>query len=465
VKSFQLRVFVSAVIAASLLLLLVVASGNYSLSKYEKTRIENRMCVELKRLTRAHIDYDDSMRIWHDMTQKLHLNQKHDLAFIISPTEKSSNTKLIQTENWPIDFPIALPPATALTKLDDNKRSPCKVKMVNIKQTEWIQAITYNKTVLVSLIVNRDAAFAEINSSLIAAIKILIPIYVIASLIATWSLARLVVHPFNTISKAMNRIDKDELHLRIDPNTQYTEFHDLIQSYNSMLERLERSFYQASRFAANAAHELRTPLTILQGKLEQALNQSPSNSNHRELSQMLDEVTRLSHITKRLLFLAQAESGNFAMTPSTFDIHEMLQDLVGDLEMLATDKTIVCNPVGSILITADEILVRQLLTNLLSNAVKYALEKSKIHVQIQSDQLAVELWIRNSSHEISETERSHFFDSFYRGDPARTRNIDGTGLGLNVSFEIVKAHKGQIRLEKTSLNVVQIYLKLPRQAW
>lgn len=460
-KSYRFTIFISAILGASLLLVLTLVVGTRSLTQYETTRIENRMCMEIKRLTKNQVDYDQSLKIWADMTQKLHLIDKHDLAFTIVDMKRENTKSHIRTENWPQGVSLNDMTFNEINSPNPSQKNRCHIDTLTISNDLWFRAQLKNEQVLAELIVNKNSALDEINMSLRRAFKILIPVYIFCSVLAAWALTKFVTRPLYTITAAMNKIDKNELHLRLNPDREYIEFREFIDSYNEMLERLERSFHQASRFAANAAHELRTPLTILQGKLEKALNQSTSNIAQQELSQMLDEVTRLAHITKRLLFLAQAESGNLILERSEFDISLMLEELTGDMEMLTTNKHIHLRSPEHILVNADEVLIRQLITNLLSNAVKYAVDGTVIDLHVQTSDNNFELRITNICAPISTDERARFFDSFYRGDPARTRHIDGTGLGLNVALEIARAHKGSIRLEESSQDVVQLHLSLP----
>jgi signal transduction histidine kinase len=441
--------------------MLTLILGTESLTKYETARIEKRMCMEIKRLTKNQIDHDQSLKIWGDMTQKLHLADKNDLAFMVVDIKREPTKGQIQTISWPKELTLDNHVFNKIDSSEPTQWNRCRLDTMKISNDLWVRAQLDNDQFMTGIIVKKAAALDEINVSLRRSFKILIPIYLFCSVLVAWVLTRFVTQPLYTITKAMNKIDKNELHLRLNLDHEYIEFQEFISSYNEMLERLERSFHQASRFATNAAHELRTPLTILQGKLEKALNHSTNSIAQQELSQMLDEVTRLAHITKRLLFLAQAESGNLILERSKFDISVMLEELTGDMEMLAENKHIHLRSPKNILINADEVLIRQLLTNLLSNAMKYAVKGTVIDLLVNVDEHNFELRITNICSPIDLNERSRFFDSFYRGDPARTRHIDGTGLGLNVALEIARAHKGLLRLEESSADVVQLHLTLP----
>ena len=111
-------------------------------------------------------------------------------------------------------------------------------------------------------------------------------------------------------------------------------------AYNLMLERLDISFQQASRFSADAAHELKTPLTILQGRIERAITQADGRAIQADLSDMLDEVGRLSAITRKLLLLAQADAGRMALQRTQVDLTELLDALVADAQMLESGHSL-----------------------------------------------------------------------------------------------------------------------------
>ena len=124
-----------------------------------------------------------------------------------------------------------------------------------------------------------------------------------------WVAAR-ALRPVEAITATARRITARDLGERVPAVRADREIAQLIEVINGMLERLERSFRQAARFSADAAHELKTPLTILQGQLEQSLQETPDGSPfQRTLSDLLDEVQRLRSIVRKLLLLAQADAG------------------------------------------------------------------------------------------------------------------------------------------------------------
>ena len=236
----------------------------------------------------------------------------------------------------------------------------------------------------------------------------------------------------------------------------------MIRVFNQMLERLERSFHQASRFSGDAAHELKTPLTILQGELERTLQQVPPGSEvQQRLSYLLDEVHRLSGIIRKLLLLSLADAGQLSLYLVDVDISELLLQMLEDLEMLAPDLTVKTDIAKDLKVKGDRDLLMQVLQNLFSNAIKYNLADGWIKVDAFQSNGSLQVTIVNASEGIKEGDRALIFDRFHRGDPSRNRKIEGIGLGLSLAREIVRAHHGELMLDPTSEGETSFTMSLP----
>lgn len=263
------------------------------------------------------------------------------------------------------------------------------------------------------------------------------------------------------LTATIRRVTAQGLDQRIPSGEQDRDFAELIAVFNEMLERLERSFHQASRFSADAAHELKTPLAILQGQIEQAMGQADTGSPIQVmLSGILDEVRRLSGISKKLLLLSQADAGRLRLHRSAFDLSNALQDVVEDARMLAPALQISADIAPGIELEADAELLRQALLNLVSNAIKYNIEDGWIKLSAHATGTRIEVRIGNASHGIAEADRELLFDRFYRADPARSRHVEGSGLGLSLAREIARAHGGDLILEDGSTSQTVFCLML-----
>jgi signal transduction histidine kinase len=228
-----------------------------------------------------------------------------------------------------------------------------------------------------------------------------------------------------------------------------------------MLERLQISFQQASRFSADAAHELKTPLTILQGRLEQAVNHSDNRAIQAELTGLQDEVGRLTSITRKLLLLSQADAGRLALNITQIDLSGMLVELLSDAEMLLSGQELSSAIEPNLFTQGDVLLLRQMFNNLVSNAVRYCRPAGSILVTASARHGGIEVVFRNACDPISQESRSHFFDRFYRGEASHNRAIEGNGLGLSLAREIARAHGGDLMLMRSVLDQVLVRLWLP----
>jgi signal transduction histidine kinase len=239
------------------------------------------------------------------------------------------------------------------------------------------------------------------------------------------------------------------LHQRIATAEADQEFEPLITAFNAMLERLERSFHQATRFSGDAAHELKTPLAILQGELEQALQQAEAGSPIQQtLGHLLDEVSRLGGIVRKLLLLSLADAGQMTLRQTPVNLGDLVADQLEDMTLLAPDLTVTADLAPNLWVHGDSDLLIQVIQNLLGNAIKYNLPQGWIRVVGQGLQNQVHITVTNAAQPLSDQDRTHLFDRFYRGDPARSRTTDGLGLGLSLAREIARAHGGDITLAK-----------------
>ena len=277
---------------------------------------------------------------------------------------------------------------------------------------------------------------------------IIFPLALILLSLGGWLIAQRALRPVQVIADTAGRINNKELGHRIPAMDADVEFAGLIEVINGMLDRLEVSFQQAIRFSGDAAHELKTPLTILQGELERAIHEAPAGSElQQKYRELMEEVRRLATITQKLLLLSQADSGQMKLYRVKLNLSTALDAIEDDFSILAPNLKLEKEILPDVYVNADEDLLNQVLYNLLSNAIKYNTPNGWIKFVLRTENQDALLSIINSSHEIPETEQPKIFDRFYRVDKSHNRDVDGNGLGLNLSREIMLAHKGSLVLD------------------
>lgn len=178
----------------------------------------------------------------------------------------------------------------------------------------------------------------------------------------------------------------------------------------------------------------------------------------------MDEVGNLSAITRKLLLLTQADSGEMALHLESISITDVLDELTADLELLTDDVQFVYDIERDLILDADSVLLHQLLNNLLSNAMRYAIHKQGIKISACKRDSDVEILVSNYCKPISISVREKLFERFYRGEPEHTQGITGSGLGLSLAREIARVHGGELILEPTAENIVTFKLRLPQHA-
>ncbi len=280
----------------------------------------------------------------------------------------------------------------------------------------------------------------------------------------SWILAWRAIRPLDRLVEATETITAQDLERRLPQGMGGREIDQLVDVFNEMLERLERSFNHATRFSADAAHELKTPLTILQGQLDQALQEAPAGSPlQQNLGRLLEEVQRLKVIIRRLLLLSLADAGRIRISPAPMRLDELVEQIIDDVEILAPELIVTQELEADAWVNADEALLQQAIQNLVNNAIKYNIPGGKIRFQLFRHDGAVRCAIANTSEGIPEEDRQRVFHRFYRVDPAHSRKVDGVGLGLSLAREIMRAHSGKLWLADAPEGWVMFVLELP--AW
>lgn len=281
------------------------------------------------------------------------------------------------------------------------------------------------------------------------AFAIAFPLALGAMALSIWIFVTKAIKPVRRLSGAIESVSAKSLGARLESDGEYEEFSSLIIHFNGMLDRLERSFTQATRFSADAAHELKTPLAILQGQLEVALQEAPDDSDQqRQLASLLEEAHRLKSITRKLLILAKADAGTLEAQIESVDIKELLNELVSMTREDTPGLSIELEADGfESKARCDETLTRQILNNLIGNACKYRSPlDSTVTVSLSSTHDFARIEIANCCQAIDPETRSRLFDRFIRGNAARDRSDDGTGLGLSLSLEFARAQQSQLSL-------------------
>ncbi len=264
---------------------------------------------------------------------------------------------------------------------------------------------------------------------------------------AGWWLARRTLRPVSTMTEAAGRMGARDLSARLpaDFGTR-DELTELAETFNGLLDRLERSVERERRFTANAAHELLTPLATLRSEAEVALRRERAAPDYRDaLGRLLLDVERMTATVQGLLQLARADA--LSKRPEDrLDLSALVEDRVGRARTHAAGRGVALHAdvAPGIVISAQAPPLAEVVDNLLSNAVKYTPTGGRIDLRLDHGDRAALLTVSDTGAGFSGVEADRLFDRFYRSDDAAVQAEPGSGLGLSIVRAIVEGYGGHI---------------------
>lgn len=201
---------------------------------------------------------------------------------------------------------------------------------------------------------------------------------------------------------------------------------------------------------SNVSHELRTPLTIAKSAIEIAGREEEGEEVRRVLGVGREALIRQDFIIGNLVEIAEFQKGDFRIKPEPLDMGHLLKLAVKTIEPVAKKKNIklelsVSEEVSPV--WGDFRALQKVVLNLLDNAFKFNKEGGRVIVEAKGAENFVEVSVADTGVGIPKELYEKIFERFYQVDGSLTRRYGGTGMGLAVAKEIVKAHGGDIKVE------------------
>ena len=230
------------------------------------------------------------------------------------------------------------------------------------------------------------------------------------------------------------------------------------------LKPIFMAWEKQTEFVQNAAHELRTPLTIIQAKQQLLLKEPESKiiDKSEDIRLTINETRRLTKLVKELMILATADSNLLQIIKELKDIDELIKEVVTPYMEYAEmqNKELLLELKCNKKINIDINKITQLMVILLDNAIKYTKEGEKIKVNTYYKDGKCTIEVIDEGIGISDEQKKHIFERFYRADKARTRETGGTGLGLAIAQTIVKVHGGTIKVYNNEPKGTKFVIKI-----
>lgn len=263
-------------------------------------------------------------------------------------------------------------------------------------------------------------------------------------------LSRLALRPVRLIRDTASRIGSDNLSERIPVPQVDDEISSLARLLNDMFDRLEASFANVRRFAADASHELKTPLSLVRLHAEKILATGAlGHDNEEELLTLLEELTRLSATIDELLFLARAEARSISLEFAAHDMATLLANFSVDAQVLAEHRSLrfAYHHEGAGAAVCEPRWLRRVLLNLFSNALNASPANGLIVLRAVRQGTIWRVSFEDQGPGVPATDREHIFDRFVRLLPQTASGHEGSGLGLAICRGIIDLHHGRIYAE------------------
>jgi two-component system OmpR family sensor kinase len=296
-----------------------------------------------------------------------------------------------------------------------------------------------------------------------------IGVFVVA---AAWFAGRYIaeqaLRPLIETTASLNRFAAGDFTPRAVVTSDRGEIGELVTAYNGAVAQVAAAFeerrsveLQMRQFVADAGHELRTPLTVIMGFIDVLRKRGTADavSSTRIFDTMQAESRRMRGLIDKLIALARLENPQ-RREPEHVEIGAVAQRVVDALQALQPSPRVSLHAENNLVVRADEHELHEALSNLVENALKYA-PQSPVEIDARAEGDRVVLEVSDRGPGLSDEDRSHIFDRFYRG--ANRGETEGFGLGLAIVKRAVERAGGDVSVESREGFGSRFTIRLPRQ--
>ena len=272
--------------------------------------------------------------------------------------------------------------------------------------------------------------------------------FFLLSMVIAMVIAQTTIRPLHRLTGSVSRRGPSDLRPLAAPVP--TEMAPLVSSLNSLMTRLQKSLSRSEDFIAEAAHRVRTPMAIVRTQAEVILRRVEKEENRQAVREMIRAVDESSRTAGQLLDHAMVSVRTDNLARESIQLDELIVDVANRLHPISElrDLEIVAKKLERTKIQGDPILVQNAIQNVLDNAVKYTDADTEITVQLDHSEGFAHIHVRDEGSGFDATEIDRLLLRFERG-----RNADrivGSGLGLTIVDDIMRAHRGHITLTNNS---------------
>ena len=278
------------------------------------------------------------------------------------------------------------------------------------------------------------------------------PIILIITSLGGYLILSKALSPVKSAVRTARAITTEDLSHRIDTRGRKDEIGDLIQTFNDMIGRLEKSVEQIKHFSTEVSHELKTPLTIIRGEIEITLRKERKKEEYKKiLKSVFDEALKLQKMVNSLLFLSHIITQEDQFTYGRIPLDEIALKAFEQSEALARQKDInlTIKRIDATTVFGEETLLSSMILNILENAIKYSRTGGRVELSLENQRNQAALTIRDNGIGIPRKDLPYVFNRFFTADRQNQKKQGGLGLGLAIVSRIAEMHRATIKLQST----------------
>lgn len=285
----------------------------------------------------------------------------------------------------------------------------------------------------------------------------------LAALAAFW-LSRSLLTPIRRITAATQQLADGDYTIRIQSDSD-DSVGRLARDFNRLADKLKSNEELRRNFMADIAHELRTPLAILRSEIE-AIVDRVRDATPDALASLQSEVTTLTKVVDDLYDLSLADIGALTYRMEAIDLSDALLSTLAAFRSRFAERglTMTTDIPSNVRLKGDQARIQQLFNNLLENMARYTRAPGALRIECAVDDREARIGFHDSGPGVSEEQRAHLFERFYRTGSASRDTTRGAGLGLAICRKIVEAHGGTIAADASPLGGLLIDIRLPLHA-
>jgi PAS domain S-box-containing protein len=217
-------------------------------------------------------------------------------------------------------------------------------------------------------------------------------------------------------------------------------------------------------FVNMASHELKTPITSMKLYIDSLMfriKQQQDEKSVKILGNIKTQTERLQELVNDLLDVSRLQTGKLTFSKEQFRIDELLKESIEGIEGGTRKQKIIFHHPSSITVSADRFRIYQVITNLITNAIKYSPEEKEIHVKVKRAHDKVVVSVQDFGIGIAKDEQKKIFERLYQVSGDKEKTFPGFGMGLYISREIIRRHRGHIWVESEKGKGSTFYFTLP----